>query len=437
LEVTFTHCAGLDVHKKTVVACALTPDSTGRVQRQVRTFSTMTADLLALADWLTTHAVTHLVLESTGEFWKPVYNLLEPGFSVWVVNAQHVKQVPGRKTDVQDAEWLADLLRHGLVRPSFIPPQPQRDLRDLTRQRAALVQDRATVVNRLHKVLEWANLKLTSVVTDVTGVSARAMLDALLSGQQDPTVLAELAQGRLRSKRAALEQALAGRVREEHCFLIARHLEQLDFLDEQIALFNNQIQRALAGPPAPPPPAADAPATAAPDGQAPLDGPTAVALLDTAPGIGRTIAEVILAEVGTDMSRFADAAHLTSWAKLAPGQNESAGKRRTGHTGQGSRWLRSALVQAAHAAVRQAGTHLAAVYRRLAVRRGAKRAIIAVARRLLTSIYYMLLRREPYQERGPVPPTDRQQQRRVQRLRHQLESCGYKVMLEPSSGVAA
>ena len=452
MHVTYPQCAGLDVHKKSVVACALTSTPTGEVCRTIRTFGTLPADLLTLADWLTHHAVTHVVMESTGEFWKPVYNILEATVTVWVVNAQHVKTVPGRKTDVKDAEWLADLLRHGLVRPSFIPPQTQRDLRDLTRQRTCLVQDRATVVNRLHKVLEWANLKLTSVVTDVTGVSARAILAALLNGEQDEAVLAELARGRLRSKRALLEQALAGQVRDQHRFLIASHLAQIDFLDEQIAAFDAQIVQAVehlwpssappleggedplpakASPLADPPVTADPPA--APAERAPLDGPTAAAILDTAPGVGSAVAEVVLAEVGTDMSRFASAAHLVGWAKLAPGNDESAGKRRSSHIGHGSRWLRHALVQAAWAAVRSKDTYLGAVYRRMVGRLGAKRAIIAIARRLLTSIYYMLLKHEPYRELGAQYQDERQQQRTVNRLRKRLEHCGYKVTLEPAT----
>src|SRR3954447_17197632 len=226
MDVTFTHCAGLDVHKKTVVACCLTPGAHGAKLSEIRTFSTMTADLLALADWLAAQDITHIAMESTGEFWKPVYNLLESSFQVWVVNAQHIKAVPGRKTDVGDAAWIADLLRHGLLRPSFIPPLAQRDLRDLTRERTNLVQERAAVVRRLHKVLEWANLKLTAVATDVTGVSARAMLAAILAGEENSAVLADLAKGRLRAKRAALEQALAGQVREHHRFLLAQHLTQ-------------------------------------------------------------------------------------------------------------------------------------------------------------------------------------------------------------------
>lgn len=230
MDVTYTHCAGLDVHKKTVVACAITPGVQGAKQVATRTFGTMTADLLALSDWLQARQVTHVAMESTGEFWKPIYNLLEGNFELLVVNAHHIKNVPGRKTDVKDAEWIADLLRHGLLRGSFIPPQAQRDLRDLTRQRTNLGQDRATVVNRLQKVLEWANLKVSAVATDITGVSARAMLEAILAGQQDPERLAELARGRLRNKLEALAQALNGMVREHHRFLIAQHLAQIDFL---------------------------------------------------------------------------------------------------------------------------------------------------------------------------------------------------------------
>jgi transposase len=245
MEVMYAHCAGLDVHKKTVVACCMTPGPHGHPQIEIRTFSTMTSDLLALSDWLAQHGVTQVAMEATGEFWKPVYNLLEPSFTVLVVNAHHIKQVPGRKTDVTDAAWIADLLRHGLLRGSFIPPLPQRDLRDLTRQRTNLVQERAMVANHLHKVLEWANLKLTAVLTDITGVSARAMLQAIIAGEEDVTVLADLAKGRLRNKRAVLEQALTGQVREHHRFLIAQHLVHLEFLDEQIDCFNQQITRQL------------------------------------------------------------------------------------------------------------------------------------------------------------------------------------------------
>ncbi len=445
MDVTFTHCAGLDVHKKTVVACCLTPGSHGEKLSETRTFSTMTADLLALADWLTAQGITHVAMESTGEFWKPVYNLLEASFQVWVVNAQHIKAVPGRKTDVADAAWIADLLRHGLVRPSFIPPLAQRDLRDLTRERTNLVQERAAVVRRLHKVLEWANLKLTAVATDVTGVSARAMLAAILSGEEDSAILADLAKGRLRAKRAALEQALAGHVREHHRFLLAQHLGQIDFFDEQIAAYSARIQElitapASGAPPAAEPPLAEEPPPAAPEPPAspepnppsatPLSWAAAQELLDTVPGVGRQLAEMLLAEVGPDMDRFPSAAHLASWAKVAPGNNESAGKRRSSRIGHGNRWLRRGLVQAAHAAVKRVGTQLHAVYRRLVARHGVKKAIIAVAHRLLVAIYHVLSKREPYREVGGAT-VQRNAEATINRLIRQGEQLGFQVTLTP------
>ena len=324
MDVIYTHCAGLDVHKKTVVACCMTPGSKGEKVIEHRTFGTMTADILALSDWLTSKQIMQVALESTGEFWKPIYNLLEGHFEILVVNAKHVRNVPGRKTDVKDAEWLAGLLRHGLLRGSFIPPQEQRDLRDLTRQRTNLVQDRATVVNRLHKALEWANIKLTSVATNVTGTSARAMLEAILEGQLEPQVLAELARGRMRNKLPELERALAGRVREHHRFLIANHLAQIDFLDEQIAVFDAEISKQVEqGGSAPidqsqgQPPERRAKQTSAANDDQLLDWASAVALLDTIPGIGQRLAEQLLAEIGPDMSRFPTEAHIASWAKLS------------------------------------------------------------------------------------------------------------------------
>jgi len=429
MEITHTHCAGLDVHKRTVVACCLTPGPPGELCSETRTFGTMTADLLALADWLTGRAVTHVAMESTGEFWKPVYNLLEGAFTVLVVNAQHIRNVPGRKTDVKDAQWIADLLRHGLVRGSFIPPLPQRDLRDLTRQRTNLVQERATVTRRLQKVLEWANLKLAAVVTDVTGVSARQMLAAIIAGEGDVSTLAELAKGRLRSKRAELERALAGRVRDHHRFLLAQHLAHLDFLEEELALFDAQIVAHLqtAGPTPAAAPSPGAEGTALP----PLGWEDAVALLDTIPGVGRGVAELIIAEIGTDMGRFPSSAHLASWAKLCPGNHESAGKRYSGATGHGNRWLRTGLVQAAHAAVKGRNSTLAATYRRLVVRRGVKKAIIAIAHRLVTAIYYILLHHEPYREPIPAVVDEQRKAVLVHRMQRRIEQLGFAVTLQP------
>jgi transposase len=443
MDVIYTHCAGLDVHKKTVVACCITLGLQNEKLIEHHTFGTMTADLLGLSDWLTSKQITHVALESTGEFWKPVYNILEGQYEILLVNAQHIKHVPGRKTDVKDAEWLADCLRHGLLRASYIPPRPQRDLRDLTRQRTNLVQDRATVVNRLQKVLEWANLKLAAVASDVTGVSARAMLEAILAGQGDPQVLAELARGRLRHKQAELERALAGRVREHHRFLIANHLTQIDFLDEQVARFDSEIARYVEQQAEQ---QADSPVSQADiklgnpalgSADQPLSWEAAVELLDTIPGVGRRTAEQLLAEIGTDMRRFPSEAHLAGWAKLAPGNNESAGKRYSGKIGKGNRWLRTCLVQTAHAAVRGKDSYLKSVYHRLVGRRGAKRAIIAVAHRILIAIYHMLRRHEPWHELGAIYLDERNKGRLLNRMTRRMERLGYRVTLEPAAVAAA
>src|SRR5437867_9071145 len=356
MQVVHTHCAGLDVHKKSVVAAVRLLSADGTLTTHVRTFGTTTAALLDLVVWLLSLEVTHVAMESTGEFWKPVYNLVEGSFTVLVVNAAHIKYVPGRKTDVKDAEWIAELLAHGLLRPSFVPPAPQRALRDLTRQRTHLIRERASALNRLQKVLEWANIKLASVVTDITGVSARAMLQALVDGQTDVTALAALAKGRLRSKQAELEQALRGTLEPHHALMISQHLALLDVFDEQIAAFDDRISVAIDGTrPAPPP--ADGPAgpnqrTSAPASEraapsAPDGAWTAQAIVDAIPGIGSRIAETIVAELGTDMSRFPSAGHAASWAGLAPGHHESAGKRKLTRIRDGNRYLRAALTQAA------------------------------------------------------------------------------------------
>jgi transposase len=449
MEITYTHCAGLDVHKKTVVACCITVGMAGEKQQAIRTFGTMTVDLLALSDWLLTLGVSHVAMESTGEFWKPVYNILEGNFELLVVNAKHIKNVPGRKTDVKDAEWIAELLRHGLLRGSFIPPQAQRDLRDLTRQRTNLVQDRATVVNRLQKVCEWSNLKLSAVATDITGVSARAMLQAILAGQTEPQTLADLAQGRLRNKRHELERALNGVVRDHHRFMLAQHLAQIDFLDEQIARYDDQIAQHMAQgapdhspePPASPPTSIDMPDDASVEpslsGAAPLTWQEAISLLDTIPGVNRRMAELLLAEIGIDMSRFPSAAHLASWAKVAPGNNESAGKHYSAATGHGNRWLRTAIVQAAWAAVKVKNSYLAAFYHRLAARRGAKRAIFAVAHRILTAIYHMLSKREVYHDLGVTYLDERNKPKLLNRIVRRLEQLGFQVNIEPIQSVVA
>ncbi len=382
MEVVHTHCAGLDVHKKTVTACHMTPGPTGETRAESRTFTTMTRDLLALSDWLADNGVTHVAMESTGEYWKPVYNILEGRFEVVLANARQVKNMPGKKTDAKDAVWLTELLRFGLIRGSFIPPLPQRDLRDLTRQRANLVQERAAVTNQLQKALEWANIKLAGVATSVTGVSARSMLEAILDGRTDPEQLAEMAKGRLRKKRVELEKALEGRVRDHHRFMIAAHLVHLDFLEEQISVFDEAILEAVERETRRT--IESSSGTSGDEGSphntsGPLSWAQAVELLDTIPGVGRKGAEMLLAEIGSDMTKFPNAAQLASWCKVCPGNNESAGKQYSGRTGRGNPWLRTGLVQMAHAAVRVKNSYLGALYRNLVGRLGPKKAIMAIA----------------------------------------------------------
>lgn len=435
MRIMYERCAALDVHKKTVVACPRWTDSDGRVTSEVRTYGTTTPDLLDLVDWLSTWEVTNVAMESTGEYWKPVFNLMEGTFKVILVNAKHVKQVPGRKTDVNDAEWLAELLSYGLLRASYIPPKPQRDLRDLTRYRVNLVQERARVVNRLQKVLEHANIKLASVASDVMGVSGRAMLEALVAGKEEPAAMAELAKGRLRNKMEALEKALTGVVRPHHRFMLAQHLAHIDFLDEQIANIGAEIARrieAMSQVGQPPNDGASATGSEGDEDNSPkpLTWQESVTLLDTAPGIDVRAAEQVLAETGIDMNQFPSPDHLTAWAGLAPGNNQSGSKRRNAQTREGNRALRSVMVQIAWAASRKKGSYTRALYRRLAARRGKKRAIVAVARSLLVSIYYMLERREPYEDLGGDYFQERRKEVRVDILTKQLEKLGYMVQLQ-------
>jgi transposase len=346
----------------------------GRGWHRRETFGTTTSDLLRLSAWLAEGGCTHVGLESTGEFWKPVFNLLEATVEVWLLNAHHIKAVPGRKTDGTDAQWSAELLSHGLVRPSFIPPRAQRELRDLTRYRTTFVRERVNLVNRVHKALEGANLQLAWVASDIMGVSGRAIWAALLSGETDPAILAELAKGPLRKKRAQLEQALRGHLHPHQSLVLTELLAPIDGLDETIARFTAQIQ-----------------ATCRREaGEAEV-----VALLDTIPGLWEATAQVIVAELGTDMSRFPSAAALAAWAGLAPGNDESAGRQRSGRTRKGNAWLRTILVQSAQAAAHTKPTALAARYRRIAARRGAKKAVVALAHALLVIIYHVIARRQP------------------------------------------
>jgi transposase len=410
MDIVFDRCAGIDVHKRSVVVCRLTRDAQGARLAETQTFGTTTSELLRLADWLAEGDCTHVGLESTGEFWKPVFNLLEGAFEVWLLNAQHIKAVPGRKTDVKDAQWIAELLVHGLVRPSFIPPQAQRELRDLTRYRTTFVRERVNLVNRVHKLLEGANLKLASVATDIMGVSGRAILAALLAGETNPALLAELAKGPLRKKRPQLEQALRGQLRPHQSFVLAELLAQIDCLDESIARFTAQIQAACASN----------------TGEA----AEVVALLDSIPGLSEATAQVVVAEIGTDMGRFPSAAALAAWAGLAPGNDESAGRQRSGRTRKGNVWLRTLLVQAAQAAAHTKHTALAARYRRLAARRGAKKAVVALAHALLVIIYHVIARRQPYHELGEDYFQRLDPAARAQRLVHQLTNLGFDVQIQ-------
>ncbi len=443
MEVLYPRCAGLDVHKKTVVACRIVTQTNGHKEQEIRTFGTMTADLLHLSDWLQEWECTHVVMESTGEYWRPIWNILEGHFELLLVNARHVHAVPGRKTDVKDAEWLADLLRHGLLRSSFVPPRPQRELRDLTRQRSNLIRERVAVVNRVQKVLEDANIKLAGVATDVAGVSGRAILEALVKGPADPAVMAELSRGRLRNKRAEMEKALTGRVREHHRFLLVQHLAHIDFLDEQIERFNAEIAARIQQPDPPrggagPEEAADSPSTGdepavAEEGsvaEGPLTRTEALALIDSIPGLNQRGAESVIAEIGIDMQRFGSAHRLSAWAGIAPGNHESAGKHYSGRTTPGNRALRRTLIQAAHAAARKKDCFLAAQYHRLSARRGKKRAIVAVAHSILVIIYHVLARREAYRELGGSYYDEQKRQATTNRLTRRLEKMGYEVTLK-------
>ena len=405
MDVVHTHCAGLDVHKKTVVAAIIVPDLQGGWRKETRTFATMTGDLLSLSDWLLGCGVTHVAMESTGEYWKPVYNILENNFELLLINAQHIKAVPGRKTDVNDAEWIADLLRHGLLRASFVPPLGQRELRELTRYRSTFVRERAMLVNRVQKVLESANIKLASVATNVLGVSGRAMLEAIIGGQATPEEMAELAKGRMREKRAELAKALSGRVKAHHRFVLTELLCQIDSLDKTLAHFNEQIE----------------------DYCRPFE--QAVTLLDTIPGVGRETAEVIVSEIGVDMSRFPSANHLAAWAGVAPGNHESAGKRKSGRMRQGNKALKTTLNQAAQAAAHTKDTYLAAQARHLTGRRGKKRAIMAVAHSILVIAYHLIQRQQPYRELGGNYFDQRRPETTAKRLVKRLERLGYQVSL--------
>jgi transposase len=406
MDTLIERCAGIDVHQRTMVVTVRLPAAGGGRTVITQTFGTMTADLLVLREWLEAHGVTHVAMESTGVYWRPLYYLLEEAFTVLLINMQHLTHVPGRKSDVRDSEWLAQLLECGLLRGSLVPPAAIRDLRDVTRYRKRQIEDRAQEVNRLHRVLQDAGLKLTSVMTDLMGVSGRAMVDALLHGTTDPAVLADLARGRLRSKLPALQQALHGHFRPQHAFLVTQILAKIDFLEEAIGTLTEEIDRQLR----------------------PFEA--AVTRLMTIPGLARRNAITVFVETGGDMRHFPTAAHLCSWGAMCPGQDESAGKRHTGKTRDGNRYLRGALIEAGLATTRARGTALQARYYRIKRHRGHTKAVVAVGHQILEIAYYVMRDGVTYQELGADYFERRDRERTTRRHVKQLEALGYTVTLK-------
>jgi transposase len=407
MEVLYRRCCGLDVHKETVVAC-LRLVSGGKVNMEVRTFETTTASLIALSEWLAQNGCAHIAMEATGIYWKPVWHILADGeFQLVLANSAHVKNVPGRKTDVNDATWLAELLAHGLIRASFVPDTQTQELRTLLRTRKQLVREKASHILRVQKTLEDANIKLESVITDVIGMSGRAMIEAIIAGESDPAKLANFANYRLKASQGELREALRGRVTEHHRFLLRLHLNQIDALDAAIAAIDRQVEAGIA------------PFRAA------------VEQVSTVPGIRDIGAQVIVSEIGTDMSRFPSDGHLISWAGLCPHSDESAGKRRSNRLRKGAPWLKTTLVQCAWAAVRKKDSYLQAQFLRLKARRGPKKAITAVAASILTAIYHMLQDGTTYQDLGSNHFQNRSKSRQTLRLVKRLTDLGYEVALKP------
>jgi transposase len=411
---TIVKCGcGLDVHKDSVVGCVRLVEPAGTAKKELRTFGTTTGELLKLSDWLSDNQVTHVAMESTGVYWKPIWNILEGSFQLLLVNAQHIKMVPGRKTDVKDCEWIAELLRHGLLKSSFVPDRSERELRELVRYRTTVVRERASEVNRIQKTLEGANIKLGSVASNVLGKSGRRMLEALVAGSTDAQAMADLAKGALRRKIPDLERALRGVVGEHQRLLLAEQLAHIDYLDEGIERLSGQIKERVA----------------------PFE--EAIECLDKVPGINRLMAEALIAEIGTDMSRFPTAGHLASWAGMAPGNNESAGKRLSGKTRKGSKWLRSALVEAAQTASRKNDSYLAAQFSRLARRRGKKRAAIAVGHSILVIVYNLLKEHSVYHDLGYTYFDERDKEAIKRSLINRLAGLGCKVVEVPEPVPAA
>ncbi len=407
MDIIYQRVAGLDLHKETIVAAVRCLGPAGKLETDLRTFGTMTRDLLELSDWLAAHGVTHVAMEATGVLWKPVWNILDGHFELLLVNPRELKQVPGRKSDVKDAQWIAQLLQHGLLRSSFVPGRPQRELRDLTRHRAQLQGEHTRAANRIHKLLEDANIKLGVVASDILGVSGREMLDALAAGEEDAAKLAQSAHGRMKPKIPQLELALQGKFRDHHRFMLKQLLSHLDHLDQQIAQFNARIEEFTA----------------------PFVDEELQEKLDVVPGVDRNTIQNVTAEIGTDMDQFPSDAHLSSWTGICPGNEESAGKRKRSKTTKGNRWLRRALTQAAWAATHTKDSYLGAQYHRLAGRRGKKRALVAVAHTLLVIIYHIIKYRVDYQDLGPDYFLRLEPERQKRYLVKRLEQLGYEVQL--------
>jgi transposase len=413
MQVVHERCCGLDIHLKTVVGCRLLTQQKGSVEKSIRTFATTTGGLMELDHWLTEGQVEQVALESTGIYWRPIFNLLEGHYEIFLVNPQHMHAIPGHKTDVKDSEWIADLLRHGLLKASFIPPKPIRELRDLVRTHTHLIQERSRHINRIHKILETANIKLGSVVSDVLGKSAKLMLEALIAGKNDPLELAKLARGRMRPKIALLQQALQGQLEAHHRFLLSQTLAQLDFLQQRVGLLEQEVTTRLS----------------------PFE--KSLALLMTIPGISRRSATVLLSELGADMGAFPSAAHLASWVGICPGSHLSAGKRRGGKPTKGNTYLRSVLTQIAWVLTRMSGNYLSAQFHHLKPRLGAKKAVIAVAHSVLVIVYHVLAKGESYQDLGPDYFRRQDKEQQTRRFVRQLETLGYRVELAPQEEVTA